>query len=88
MSEKSTLTVYGTAWCPDCIRSIRFLARHQVAYTWIDIDQDRDGEAFVIKQNQGRRTVPTIVFPDGAVLAEPSNQVLARKLNLEKTSRW
>ena len=38
------------------------------------------GEAFVIAKNDGKRIIPTIVFEDGSILTEPSNQELARKL--------
>jgi mycoredoxin len=31
--------------------------------------------------NKGFKSVPTIVFPDGTVLVEPSNAELEKKLN-------
>jgi mycoredoxin len=34
----------------------------------------------VVKINKGNRSVPTIVFPDGSVLVEPSNAELEKKL--------
>jgi glutaredoxin len=34
------ITVYGAYWCPDCRCSKRFLSQHQIAYEWIDIEQD------------------------------------------------
>lgn len=76
------LIVYGTAWCGDCHRSRRFLDQHRVPYTWIDVDQDPEAVQTVLAINRGRRSVPTIVFPDGSTLAEPSNAELARKLGL------
>jgi thioredoxin reductase (NADPH) len=39
--------------------------------------------AFVERVNQGKRIIPTIVFPDGSRLVEPSNAELAEKLNLQ-----
>ena len=33
--------------------------------------------------NQGMRRIPTIVFPDGEILVEPSNAELAKKLGLQ-----
>jgi mycoredoxin len=30
--------------------------------------------------NNGNRSVPTIIFPDGSVLTEPSTSALAQKL--------
>ena len=45
----------------------------------------RDGQ--VERLNQGRRVVPTIVFTDGVVLTEPSNEELAAKLGLITTAK-
>jgi mycoredoxin len=36
--------------------------------------------AYVQEVNGGYRSVPTIVFPDGSVLVEPSNARLEEKL--------
>lgn len=75
------IKIYGTRWCGDCKRALRILDEHQVEYDWFDIDQDKDGEAFVKTTNQGNRSVPTIIFPDSSILVEPPNQKLIDKLN-------
>ena len=85
MSTKPEITVYGAYWCPDCRRSKGFLGEHQIPYNWVDIEQDQDGESYVIEKNNGKRVIPTIEFGDGSILVEPSNAQLAKKLNL-KTS--
>ncbi len=74
------IVVYGTAWCADCIRSKRLLDRHQVPYEWIDIDNDRSARDLVAQLNGGKRIIPTILFADGTVLAEPSDKELAASL--------
>ena len=75
--------VYGASWCPDCKRSKKFLAEHRIPYEWIDIDDDAEGLRFVEALQKGGRTIPTIVFPDGGHLLEPSDEELARKLGLK-----
>jgi thioredoxin reductase (NADPH) len=80
------LTVYGAPWCPDCKRAKRFLAEHRVPYRWIDIDQEPDGLEYVERLQNGGRTIPTIVFPDGSHLLEPGNDELAGKLGLQLTA--
>ena len=75
--------VYGAPWCPDCKRSKKFLAEHRVPYQWIDIDEDPEGLRLVEKLQNGGRTIPTILFPDGGHLLEPSDEELARKLGLK-----
>jgi len=80
---ESKVTVYGAYWCPDCRRAKRFLGEQFVPYKWVDIEQDKDGEKYVLEKNQGKRIIPTIVFEDGSFLVEPSNAELAKKLGLK-----
>jgi glutaredoxin-like protein len=72
--------IYGTKWCPDCLRAKQFFEKHKIAYTWYDIDQDKEALAYVQTINKGFKSVPTILFPDGSVLVEPSNTELEAKL--------
>ena len=74
------IIVYGTTWCPDCHRAKQVLDKHHIAYTWINIEDDPVAADIVVKINQGNRSVPTILFPDGSVLVEPGNSELEKKL--------
>lgn len=87
MAPNPQIIVYGTPWCPDCRHSKQFLGEHRVPYTYVDIDQDSAARAEVERLNNGNRSVPTIVFPDGDVLVEPTNEQLARKLGLVSTAK-
>jgi len=80
---ESELIVCATNWCGDCARARPFLNEHHVAYRWIDIDRDRDAEALVVKANRGNRSVPTLIFPDGSMLVEPSTPELAQHLDVK-----
>ena len=79
----SKVTVYGAYWCPDCRRAKKFLGEQFVPYRWIDIEQDKSAEEYVLKRNNGKRIIPTIVFEDDTFLVEPSNAELAKKLGLK-----
>ena len=81
-ADDDSIIVYGTDWCGDCYRTRRFLDRNQISYQWIDADADPRASALVRALNKGRRSVPTLVFPDGSVMVEPSNLELARKLGI------
>lgn len=81
--EKPEITVYGAHWCPDCRNSKQFLGEHQIPYRWVDIEEDKEAEQFVIDKNNGKRIIPTITFSDGSFLVEPSNAELAAKLGLK-----
>ncbi|MCD4687673.1 MAG: FAD-dependent oxidoreductase [Anaerolineae bacterium] len=76
------IRMYGANWCPDCRRAKTFFGEQRVHYEYIDLDQHPDAVADVERINDGMRSIPTIIFPDGAVLVEPSNADLAQKLGL------
>ncbi len=83
MTELNTeIVVYGTTWCYDTHRARRVLDRNQIPYQWIDIDKDPEARKFVESVNHGNRSVPTIIFPDGSMLVEPSEEELLSKLGL------
>jgi glutaredoxin-like protein len=80
--KPSTIIMYSTAWCPDCRRAKSFFDQHQIQYEVVDIEENPNCAPFVKQINNGMRIVPTIIFPDGEILAEPSNERLAGKLGL------
>lgn len=86
MTTNPKITVYGAYWCPDCRRSKQFLGEHQIPYNWVDIEEDKEGEQYVIRKNDDKRIIPTIEFEDGSILVEPSNADLAAKLGLKTTA--
>lgn len=85
-AEVAEIKVYGAPWCPDCRRSKQFLGEQRIPYDWIDIDQQPEAAALVREKNDGKQIIPTIVFPDGSFLAEPSNSELAQRLGLKLTA--
>jgi mycoredoxin len=78
----SNIIFYGVNWCWDCRRARRFLDRKIIEYEWINIDKDKSGEEYVLKVNNGMRSVPTILFQDGSILVEPKNSELSQKLGI------
>ena len=79
--------VYGAYWCPDCRRAKKFLGEQFIPYKWVDIEQDKDGEMYVLQRNEGKRIIPTIEFEDDTFLVEPSNAELAKKLGLKTEAK-
>lgn len=83
MSESTTdndIKFYSTSWCGDCRRSRKVLQALGVSFTDIDIEEDPEAAEIVRKVNRGSQSVPTIIFPDGSVLVEPSNVALEQKV--------
>lgn len=80
MSSQQPIVMYGTTWCPDCRRALRVLQQHGAAFLYVNIEEDATAADYVVQVNNGYRSVPTIVFPDGSILVEPSSAELQAKL--------
>jgi mycoredoxin len=66
------LTVYSTTWCGYCVRLKKMLDRAGIQYAEVNIEEDPAAAELVENVNGGNRTVPTVVFPDGTALTNPS----------------
>ena len=77
------LTMYTTNWCGFCRRLKSQLARAGIDLVEINIEADPAAAEFVMTVNGGNQTVPTLVFPDGSAMVNPSAaQVQARMAEL------
>jgi mycoredoxin len=66
------LTVYSTTWCGYCVRLKKMLDRAGIEYAEVNIEEDEAAAELVENVNGGNRTVPTVIFPDGKALTNPS----------------
>lgn len=66
------VTMYTTQWCGFCRRLKGQLAREGIEVAEIDIERDPAAADYVMSVNGGMQTVPTVMFPDGTVLTNPS----------------
>ena len=71
LSEK-VVTMYSTVWCGYCRRLKSQFEREGIAYREVDIEDDPQAAELVMQVNGGNQTVPTVVFPDGSALTNPS----------------
>jgi mycoredoxin len=75
------LTMYTTQWCAFCRRLKSQLAGDGIEVVEVDIEADPDAADYVMAVNGGFQTVPTIVFPDGSALTNPSPAAVREHLN-------
>jgi mycoredoxin len=74
--------MYSTPWCGYCRRLKSQLGREDITFEEIDIERDTSAAEYVMKVNGGNQTVPTLVFPDGSALTNPSLSQIKDKLGL------
>jgi len=82
MADK--LTMYSTPWCGYCQRLKAQLGREGIEFAEIDIEQDPESADFVMSVNGGNQTVPTVVFPNGKALTNPSLAQVKEMLGLSQ----
>lgn len=77
------IILYGTPTCP-MIPPVRgMLQRAGADFQYVDISRDKEARARVRDINNGNESVPTLVFPDGTTLTEPSGAQLQARLKAE-----
>ncbi len=81
-SNKQTIKMYVTTWCGDCRMAKRWFDARGITYESINIEEDDQAAEYVSRVNRGYKSVPTIVFPDGSILVEPSQRELASKFSV------
>lgn len=79
--------MYGAMWCGDCVRAKRLMDEHAVVFEFRDTEAQPELSEIVIRFNEqlglgSKRRIPIILIGD-MVLSEPTNDELARALNLE-----
>ena len=74
------LTMYTTSWCGFCRNLKNQLARAGIEMIEVDIERDEAAAAFVMSVNGGNQTVPTLLFPDGTAMVNPSAKQVRERL--------
>ena len=76
------IVMYTTEYCSDCMRAKKFFELNNIPHLKVGLEGDADATEFVIQVNNGYRSVPTIIFPDGSILVEPNWDELKAKFSL------
>ncbi len=63
--ETPQVIMYCRAWCGDCRRARAWLEQHDVPFTEIDVEDDRDAHVRAAAHNEGRLHTPTFEIGDG-----------------------
>lgn len=80
------LTMYTTTWCGFCRRLKSQLAREGIGMVEVDIEKDPTAAEYVMSVNGGNQTVPTVVYPDGTAVTNPSAKQVKNYLASLQTS--
>ncbi len=84
-STENPIILYTSRFCGHSRMVERFMKENKIAVNQINIDGNPEARSAVMAINNGYASVPTLVFPDGTTLTEPSFRQLRTKLNIEQS---
>ena len=79
-AKNEKILMYAHPGCTDVVPVIAVLKQAKAEYQYINIFEDVDARQRVMQINNGYQSVPTLEFPDGTTLTEPSAKALRDKL--------
>jgi thioredoxin reductase (NADPH) len=77
------IRVVGDRWSPRSHQVKDFLARNQIPYQWLDVEQSPEAQELITYvPSEGQHRLPLVLFPDGKHLLQPSNLEIAERIGL------
>lgn len=79
--DMKKVSIYSTSCCADCKRAKKWMDDNKISYTDIDIEKVPGAKEEMLQINGDIQHTPTVVFPDGSFLVEPTNVQLDERLS-------
>src|ERR1700752_1999993 len=83
------IRVIGTRWSRRSYEIREFLARNQIPYHWLDIEnaeQDAEAARIIASNRDGLSKLPVVILTDGTTLVDPAPGELAARIGLRMHS--
>lgn len=77
------IVMYTSGFCFHSRSVERFFKTQNIPVELINIDGNREAREKLMAMNRGYASVPTLLFPDGTQLTEPSIGEIKSKLGIE-----
>lgn len=81
--EFQGIRVIGDRWSRDSHRIKDFLARNQLPYRWLDVEQESEATELLSYVRVEEPCLPLVLFPDGTQMTKPDNGQIATKVGLQ-----
>jgi thioredoxin reductase (NADPH) len=77
------IQIIGSRFSPEAHHLREFCSRNDIAYTWIDVEQDPHAEELLCQFHVGVEQTPVVIGRGGELLTSPSVAELARYMGLD-----
>jgi thioredoxin reductase (NADPH) len=81
IQEGSGFRIIGSCYSPDTVRLREFAARNRLPHRWFDLERDPQAERLLQRFGVTAQDTPVVIW-GGAVLRNPTNTELARRVGL------
>lgn len=78
------IRIIGFQWSPKSHRLKEFLSGNLVPYLWMDVEDNKESEKYLVSANSSYSDLPLVVLKDGAVLTNPELPELAARVGLQQ----
>lgn len=80
------IRVVGNQWAPASYEVKNFLARNNIPYLWLDVEQSEEATQLIESSGEAGLELPCVFFPDGTVLQKPDNRDIAERVGLRTSA--
>jgi thioredoxin reductase (NADPH) len=77
------IRLVGIQWDPASYRIKDFLARNNIPYQWLDIEENIEAKRLIDVAGEPKPEMPYLLFPDGSSLSKPENREIAERVGLQ-----
>jgi len=77
------IRVIGLQWDPASYHAKDFLARNNIPYQWLDIEESEEAKRLIEISGDAKPELPYLLCADGTALSNPNNKEIAEKVGLQ-----
>ena len=78
------IRIIGFQWSPQSHRLKEFLSGNLVPYLWMDVEDNKEADQYLVSSNLTYSNLPLVVLKDGTILSNPALPELASSVGLQQ----
>jgi len=80
------IRVVGNQWASASYQVKNFLARNNIPYLWLDVEQSDEAKRLIDASGKTDLELPCLFLPDGTILQRPENRDIAERVGLRTSA--
>jgi thioredoxin reductase (NADPH) len=84
--EFEGIKIIGYQWSPASHKIKDFLTSNLIPYKWFDVELNKEAQELINLHNIELNELPAVIFEDGALIKNPAESEVAKKIGLKSTA--